>query len=315
MPSWEFNRARSYVRKLQLKTAHEYFEWCAGRLPGFPKKPEGIPSSPHQVYTQEWESFTDWLDTENIAPFRREWAPFEYARDFVRSLELASGVEWRRYASGESPELGTRPVWLPSNPNLTYRGEGWAGMRDWLGTGDKVAPLKSQMRPFEEARDFARKLGLKTWGEWRDYVAGMRADLPPKPADIPSVPQARYRTEGWVTWADFLGGTKVAWHQIEWREFNAAREFSQDLGLANSLEWRAWIRSGLKPDDIPSNPEKAYAKQWCGWSDWLGNERSSAKQLKRPKRYWRDSNPKPKKAVEPRFPPIIYSSRASRKSK
>ena len=118
MRSWEFNRARAYVRKLRLRTADEYFEWCSGRLSGFPRKPDGIPSNPHQVFAGEWVDLSDWLDTENIAPFLREWAPFEYARDFVRSLELTSGIEWSRYASGKSPALGTRPVWLPSNPNL-----------------------------------------------------------------------------------------------------------------------------------------------------------------------------------------------------
>jgi hypothetical protein len=299
MISWEFTRARAYVRKLRLRTAHEYFEWCAGRLPGFPKKPDGVPANPHQVYAGEWAGFPDWLDTENTASFLREWAPFAYARDFVRSLELASSKEWNLYAAGRSPALGTRPLWLPSNPNLAYRGEGWAGMRDWLGIGDKVAPRGSAMRSFEDARKFARNLGLKTWGEWRVYVAGNRPDLPPKPVDVPSVPQACYRTNGWITWADFLGGDKTAWHQVTWREFNSAREFARNLGLSSSKQWRAWIKSGMKPADIPSNPEKAYAGLWLGWSDWLGNRRDL------PIRFLR----------EPRFPPLLHSSRIIRTPK
>lgn len=311
MKTWEFTRARSYVRKLRLRTAEEFYEWCAGRLPGFPHKPDGIPSNPHQVYAKEWVNFPDWLDTNNIAPFLREWAPFEYAREFVHSLELASSSEWSRYASGEIPALGTRPAWLPSNPNLAYRYAGWAGIRDWLGTGDKVAPRASTMRPFAEARVFARSLGLQTRGEWRDYVAGIRRDLPPKPMDIPSNPQARYRTEGWVTFADFLGGNKVAWHQVVWREFNAAREFARDLGVANMLEWRSWAKSGLKPDDIPANPEKAYSEQWHGWGDWLGKQAPMRRRT--PGRAEQETIRRKKPAGEPRFPPILHSSRVTRK--
>jgi hypothetical protein len=36
-------------------------------------------------------------------------------------------------------------------------------------------------------------------------------------------------------------------------------------------EWLDYCKSGEKPGDIPSNPDKAYAKAgWVGYSDWLG---------------------------------------------
>lgn len=64
------------------------------------------------------------------------------------------------------------------------------------------------------------------------------------------------------------------------------------------LAWRAWAQSGQKPKDIPANPEKAYADEWLGWRDWLGQ--------------------KPQKRIRPtgpqrtqRFPPLESSSRVS----
>jgi hypothetical protein len=31
-----------------------------------------------------------------------------------------------------------------------------------------------------------------------------------------------------------------------------------------------WCNSGQKPEDIPSNPERAYKNQWTSWGDFLG---------------------------------------------
>jgi len=46
----------------------------------------------------------------------------------------------------------------------------------------------------------------------------------------------------------------------------------QRLGLKSETEWRAYCRSGKRPDDIPSSPQTVYADAgWDGWSDWLGS--------------------------------------------
>lgn len=297
MKFWDFQRSRAYVRKLRLGTSQNFYAWAVGELAGFPAKPDGIPANPHQVYVDEWAGFPDWLDTENVAPFRREWAPFDYARQFVHLIDLTSGREWDLFASGKLPSLGTRPVWLPSNPNLVYLDEGWAGMRDWLGTGDPRPSDGTRMRSFEEARKFARSLRLNSWKEWLTYVAGDRLDLPDKPADVPACPQATYRKRGWTNYADFLGGTNVAWHQVKWRDFAGARAFARSLELGGMHDWRSWVKSGQKPSDIPANPDKAYSQEWDGWRDWLG--RSPSKSSLRHGHMTKKN---------PRFTPLLHTS-------
>jgi len=55
------------------------------------------------------------------------------------------------------------------------------------------------------------------------------------------------------------------------RSFKKARAFVRDLGLKSEGEWYDYVNSGMKPRDIPSEPQKAYAIDgWAGWSDWLG---------------------------------------------
>ncbi len=56
----------------------------------------------------------------------------------------------------------------------------------------------------------------------------------------------------------------------EFRNFNDARKFVRKLNLKGNKEWRTYCKSGNKPDDIPSNPEKTFKNEWIDWGDFLG---------------------------------------------
>ena len=89
--------------------------------------------------------------------------PFEEAREFVRTLGLKNYREWTEYCrSGKKPED------IPSSPYQIYKGKGWKGLGDFLGTGT-IAPQNMEYRSFEEAREFVRTLGLKNKKEWDEY--------------------------------------------------------------------------------------------------------------------------------------------------
>ena len=47
----------------------------------------------------------------------------------------------------------------------------------------------------------------------------------------------------------------------QWRSFESAREFARSLGLKNWNEWQEFVKSGNKPDNIPSNPGTYYKKK------------------------------------------------------
>ena len=48
------------------------------------------------------------------------------------------------------------------------------------------------------------KLNLKSNKEWRQYCKSGK-----KPVDIPSNPDATYKNQGWINWADWLGKDQV----------------------------------------------------------------------------------------------------------
>jgi hypothetical protein len=142
---------------------------------------------------------------------RANFRTFEDARAYVHKLGLQSNGDWRAYCgSGEKPED------IPSNPQIVYADVGWEGFGDWLGTGRR----RGNWRPFEQARAYVHKLGLKSIAQWEAYCNSGK-----KPDDIPEVPRGRYAGDGWIGIADWLG-TGASRHRIGgWRSFGEARTY------------------------------------------------------------------------------------------
>ena len=270
-----FSAARAYVQRLKFKSVNHHWNWCIGKASDVSPKPSDIPASPHQVYKDQWVSFSDYLGTKRTANHQRQFLPFEEARKFVRSLNLGSGKEWNEYAAGRLKVAGkpARPDNIPSDPRFTYRETGWCGIKDWLGYGGPSLPQISRFRTFEAARDFARSLNLATWLEWRAYVRGGS-----KPADIPAIPHSAYKGKGWINYGDWLGTGLKAYHQSPFLPYSAAQKFVSDLEITNQAEWRNYCSGRLqrlapKPANIPTNPDKAYESEWQGWQHWFHGRR------------------------------------------
>jgi Helicase conserved C-terminal domain/Phage-integrase repeat unit len=254
-----FESARALVRGLGLVSANGWRDYC-----GSGKKPDDIPAAPYSTYaTSGWSTWGDWLGTGAVGPGLRQHRTFKKARNFVRSLELASAKEWWDYSKS-----GKKPHDIPAAPNVTYAMSGWSTWGDWLGTGT-VAPASRQYRSFKKARTFAHALGLNSRTEWINYCQSGK-----KPDDIPANPNVTYANEGWAGMGDWLGTGTIAPRLRQYRSFKKARVFAHSLGLKSWAEWKAYCNSGQKPDDIPSKPDNGYAQAgWAGMGDWLGYAR------------------------------------------
>jgi hypothetical protein len=173
-----FAEARGFVRSLGLSGSKEWQAWCKT-----PARPADIPTNPYLVYADEgWTSYADWLGTKS-----GQVRTFEQARDFTRSLGLKGSKEWFEWA-----KTNDRPSDIPASPRNAYKDAGWLNWADWLGTNNKT-PGSVTFLPFEEARTFARSLGLKGTKEWNEWNrTGVR------PANIPSAPYSVYADKGWL---------------------------------------------------------------------------------------------------------------------
>ena len=70
---------------------------------------------------------------------------------------------------------------------------------------------------------------------------------------------------------NWLGTGTVATHLRAYKSFEEARDFVHKLKLKGEKEWRAYCKSGQKPEDIPANPNQVYKQEgWNGFGDWLG---------------------------------------------
>ncbi|MEI6178352.1 MAG: helicase-related protein [Verrucomicrobiota bacterium] len=273
-----FTEARVFARTLGLRNGTEWREYCKGNLPDKGTLPTDIPANPNRVYAHtNWVGMGDWLGTGNIASQSRRYRPFKRARDFVRSLGLKSGTEWKAFCKGKLTAKGTLPTDIPVKAYRTYANKGWIGMGDWLGTG-KIANYLRQYRPFKKAREFVRSLGLKSGTEWRAFCKGKLPAKGTLPADIPANPIQTYADQGWAGMGDWLGTGNVAYFLRQYRPFKKARSFARSLGLKGQQDWRRFCKGNLTekgtlPPDIPANPNQTYAdKGWAGLRDWLGSD-------------------------------------------
>jgi superfamily II DNA or RNA helicase len=249
-----FKKARAHVRRLGLKSHADWIKYCASG-----KKPRDIPAGPQFIYADAgWAGMGDWLGTGTIATRLRQYRSFKEARAFARSLGLKSSTAWFDYCRS-----GAKPPDIPYSPRLTYAKAGWAGYGDWLGTG-RAAP--GTFRSFKLARNYVHRLGLKSKTQWEEYCASGK-----KPGDIPAAPQAVYAEAGWAGYGDWLKTGTVATHLRQYKSFKEARAYVHGLGLKSYAQWRAYCKSGKKPDDIPAHADRTYADAgWAGMSDWLG---------------------------------------------
>ena len=249
-----FALAREFIQTQGLISFNEWRQFCKSD-----RRPRDIPTSPLDVYRGiGWQSWGDWLGTGRIAPYKRQFLPFEEARVFAQSLNLKSRKEWTDFSKS-----GKLPANVPFKPDRTYAEEGWSGVGDWLGT-ERIANFLRVYRPFEEARAFAQSLGLKTHAEWVGFSKSGKL-----PKDIPAAPQQTYREAGWSGYGDWLGTRRSRLRQ--YRDFEAARKYARTLGLKSQAQWRQFAKTERFPLDIRLNVEKIYRDRgWVDWADWLG---------------------------------------------
>ena len=105
---------------------------------------------------------------------------------------------------------------------------------------------------------------LQSQREWRIYCKSGK-----KPDDIPANPNRKYKKE-WKGIGDWLGTDYIATYHRKYLDFKEARKLVQKLKFKTGTEWKAYCKSGRKPEDIPATPERKYKKEWKGIGDWLG---------------------------------------------
>jgi hypothetical protein len=204
-----FEKARVFARSLKLTSSKEWFDYCTGKIPQKPAKPDNIPAYPGQRYLDDgWVGIEDWLGIKVVFGKHRCFMTFPEARIFVRSLNLKSQSEWFAYLKGELSGKKPIPPTLPRHPERKYKSHGWLSYGDFIGTGNVHGKYKTTAK-FKDARKFARSLKLRSVKEWFSYCKNEEFDKPKKPKNIPATPEKKYKNLGWLGWSDWLGNGRA----------------------------------------------------------------------------------------------------------
>ena len=250
--SWmPFEEAREYVRGLNLKSIVEFKRyWRIGLLT------KNIPSKPHEVYKHE--GFLSYEDFLNYNSKYQDWWAYKKSSDYVKSLGLKSGLEFRM-----NWRAGLLPKEIPGNPRAVYKNSGWKSMNEFIGK------KSNQFASFSEAKEYVKSLGLKSNKEYFTFVrlGKMKLNLPLKPFNS-------YKDQGFINMDDFLGNTNS--HLKNWLSFDKAYEIVSKLGLSSMKEFQKAHHDGIIPNNIPISPRSVYKnKGWISSGHWLGTGRIS----------------------------------------
>ena len=251
-----FKKALLYARCLKLKSSTEWRVWCKSEA-----RDAKIPSCPNRTYKLDgWQGYGHWLGTGNLVGGKLACLPFKKALLCARTIKLKSKKEWQDWT-----KTGVRPANIPSTPERTYKHDGWQGYGHWLGTG-AVAPRDKQFLPFKKALAYARSLKLKGQQEWE-----MWSKTAVRPANVPSSPEKIYKHDGWQGYGHWLGTGNLVGGKLAFLPFKKALLYAHALKLKGHKEWKDWARTGVRPANITTHPERTYKHDgWQGYGHWLG---------------------------------------------
>ncbi len=189
-----YEEAKLKVKELNIKTSTEWDEFVKRGLNVY-----NIPNTPNNVY-KEWISWHEFLSSDKLSNFR-EFLSFDEAKKYIQKYDIKNSGDFKKWRKNKL-EYESK---IPSNPNKTYKNEGWVSWGDFLGT-NKIHGKFRLYLPFEEAKIYIKKLNLTSQTEWETFSRNDRPD------NIPSHPHIVYKSE-WKSMSDWLGYFGNGTHQ------------------------------------------------------------------------------------------------------
>jgi superfamily II DNA or RNA helicase len=246
-----FSEAKQFVRNLKIKNSIEWRIFCKSG-----KKPFDIPSDLENIYIHD-----GWMGMEDFFGRTENFRSYEKAKEFAQKMKIKSRNEWNLFCKS-----GEKPIDLPFTLETAYKNKGWTSWGDFLGTG-KIADQNKVYLNFDEVKKYVKSIGIKTQTEWKNFAKSDK-----KPNNIPYKVERTYKAD-WISWPDFLSNNNISNINRTFKPFDLAKLFVHSLNLKTLNEWKEFCKSGKKPEDIPSNPNRTYQNTgWKGYRDWLGNK-------------------------------------------
>ena len=246
-----FEEAREFVLRHNIKSIADFRLFINST-----KRPSDLTTIPNIVYKYNgWISWGHFFSTDRVANQFKIFLSYEEAREVLKSFEIDNHKKLRHFLKSD-----LRPNNFPGNPKHTYLNNGWVSWEHFFDI-EKIEYLV-----FEQAKTYVHFQKFNNQLEWREFCKSER-----KPSNIPSNPMSVYKDNGWINMGDWLGNFNIRNSDKKYLSYEDARQFVHKLNFGVIQEWYDYCKSGKKPIDIPSYPDKPYKnKGWINWADWLG---------------------------------------------
>lgn len=161
----------------------------------FSNKPDFIPTHPDRFYKNN-----GWINWNNILPLamvtKPNYLPYEECKLYLKNnFTIKSSMDFRLLCKEQKI-----PNFIPKKPERVFQDFSFG---DFLSTGN-ISNSNKNFITFEEAKNIIIKHGLKTNKEWRKFIKINKS------LKIPTTPDSFYKTNGWISWGDFLGTGNIA---------------------------------------------------------------------------------------------------------
>jgi superfamily II DNA or RNA helicase len=241
-----YNEARDFIINLKFETIPQWNDFKKSK-----EKPNNIPRNPHQVYKDSgWVSYYEFLGI-----LKKSYPEFEEAKVLAQNLKCKTIEEYQQKTVIDE-------INLPKYPYIAYKDSGWVSWSDYLNSGNFSAKEREYFT-YDEAKEFFKKYEFKSSTEFLEYKRKNPKEFPPQ---IHRKPSLFYKNKGWVSYNDLFSTDRD-----KFLPYLEAREFALKLNFKSKLEWLYWRKSGDRPNNIPSNPDRYYKDNgWTTWGSWLG---------------------------------------------
>ena len=237
-----FDQAQALMQSQGIKTKREFREWSKSK-----KRPKNFPSTPDQVYTNEWRGWGDFLGTGNTSTKNNGQTSFDEIKAFLQRLGVRTYIE-----SEEEEQVSIKPENFPSTSD--------EASKDTQTDPNSFLESETTWMSFDDAKEYVRPLNFENHKDFIDWLKSSD-----RPENFPPNPQQVYSE--WISLKDFLS-TK------EYMTYKEAKTFVQQLGITNQRDFfeEKKNNSDIFPENFPPNPKAFYTNtgEWIDWNDFLG---------------------------------------------
>lgn len=104
--------------------------------------------------------YTDSKCNESFLPKKNQYRDYQSAAEYVQQMNITSVRHFKRLKKEKKI-----PEDIPSNPNRTYKNQGWISWGHFFGTG-RVATKDKKFRIFKKAMKYIQKKRIKSAQEY-----------------------------------------------------------------------------------------------------------------------------------------------------